>query len=120
LDLPDGVITYKVSVFNKGDAACKKHLTVCMELPETWFEDFATSFLKGNPRRQKRETSVSTKNAWRNLSVINGFITSALLLLKDGGEWSASHAGHFIPWERVLGTHRKEGFRSYMILKQKF
>jgi hypothetical protein len=29
------------------------------------------------------------------------FLTSAL----DGGEWSASRLGHFIPGERAPGTH---------------
>jgi hypothetical protein len=29
------------------------------------------------------------------------FLTSAL----DGGEWSASHPGHFTPEERAPGTH---------------
>jgi hypothetical protein len=33
--------------------------------------------------------------------LIHIFLTSAL----DGGEWSASCPGRFIPWERVTGTH---------------
>jgi hypothetical protein len=32
---------------------------------------------------------------------IHIFLTSAL----DGGEWSASHPGRFIPGERAPGTH---------------
>jgi hypothetical protein len=31
----------------------------------------------------------------------SNFLTSAVA----GGEWSASHPGRFIPWERALGTH---------------
>jgi hypothetical protein len=37
---------------------------------------------------------------------IHVFLTSALV----GGEWSASHPGHFIPGERAPGTHWKGGW----------
>jgi hypothetical protein len=29
----------------------------------------------------------------------------SLTLVLEGGEWSASHLGHFTPGERALGTH---------------
>jgi hypothetical protein len=34
------------------------------------------------------------------------FLTSALV----GGQWSASHPGHFTPGERVPGTHWTKGW----------
>jgi hypothetical protein len=45
------------------------------------------------PRRE------SVLGEWRYSSTHS--LTSAL----DGGEWSASRAGRFTPWQRVPGTH---------------
>jgi hypothetical protein len=34
----------------------------------------------------------------------------SLTLAVDGGEWSPSCPGHFIPWERAPGTHQIGGW----------
>jgi hypothetical protein len=41
------------------------------------------------------------KTYWGVEVYLHVFSTSAL----DGGEWSASHPGHFTPRERAPGTH---------------
>jgi hypothetical protein len=40
------------------------------------------------------------EDKWGNRDITLTFLTSAL----DGGEWSVSRSGHFIPGEGALGT----------------